>query len=1636
LKTNSKLKKIYRVMLVITVFMFKFIMKNQKIMKELIPIKKSIAASIKVILAFLFLQTNVYAQAPCPNCPQVIGLFDTSKCQNGVTLEASTGYTNVIPQQVNNPLKVCQNSLMKYKVVDFTGCSYDIQPTNVTVTGGTLVNTFQNTFTIQWGSGLNGKVSFKIKSGNIIYNCDTFAHVFFTLIPNPIASFTANPQPACFNSPTHITFNSNASQNAVSYFWDFGDGFTSLGANPVHAYNAPGSYQVCLTVSNYEAGSPSGSIGPPCVTCFDSICKTIVIDTLPAPPITCVATVCAGATATYTTAASGCSSYNWIVVGGTITNGQGTNTIQVTWGNGNPQGSISLVVAGCSNNYCAQGNTVNVPIVSNSLNIVGDTLVCINSSSNYSLPTLPATNYSWSVNSPANIIPVNTNTSSVDVTFTSLGTYTLNASYYDSTLQCGGSAAIVIFVRPYLQIKGQDKTCQNNSSILQSYFLNPSNIQIPQACNWSILPSGATITSGNGTPTATINWPSAGTYTVTATSTSSSPSVCNISSYTVLVNPKPIVTAINGLNNVCPGGTSVYSALANTSGQFSWFITGGSGIQLNGNADSVQITWNNAGPYSIGVTLTAFGTNCVSDTLVKNVSPFPTPILTGNTSVCVDDTLNYSVAFASPGNYNWFITPPNLGTILSGQGTSSVQIKWHGDNTNTNPISAYLYFGACHADSILITINKPPSISVITSGTLCSSGINLSTNATSGIYNWSSITQLLTPSQPTNLNSLTGLQLPGNYAVNISNVNGSGCNVMVNYQIPDIGRPDAQIYTTGSTYYCLPNLPSMTINALTGAGYTYQWFLNGNPIGSGVDTLQVNSSLINTAGNYNFYCVVTVGLCKDTSSNIIIQVNNCVPSPGCLGTFDITSISNCNPFTLGLTATFPSGATLSNFTITHYDENSVVNGLTTKSYTSIGLKQFKVCALVSGPGANCIYCKDSFATVSLAALFTLNNNCGIVTLTDQSTVIPPATISSYTWTVTDGANNIVLPSVASFNNTAIPSPILSITQNGTFIITQTVTASNGCASIYKDTINVVLADASFNVGIGCASTPLNMTGAQSGVIHFWDFGDASVSYVYPTAHAYSSPGTYTIQHIVTNNLGCTDTLNQTTTIWPNPFCNIVSVGNNPLCSGDTLFLNACTGYSSYQWYKNGIAISSSNVVVFPATQTGNYSFQALDINGCVVTSDTINLLVIPKPSTTFLQSGPLCDGANFTISIPSCTGCFYNWFVDNNPIIIPGNSNVISGFGGLAPYTVGSHWITVNVLSGGCLITDSTQITFNAEPSVSVTTVGPLPKCSNNPYIFSATSNASSPTWAWNLGSQTLSTTNILNTSSNGIYTVIVTDGVTGCTNQAVEFINESPDLSLFPIGCDLICDTAFTSIPLPSLNGDLSIYSSINWYKFPNLSNIIASGNPFPVNTLANGNHQLAVIVTSVNGCVDTSTVYSITTYSCNIPLENLALRITAFEEANFNKIMWHISDEKQILNYEVLKSKDGYTFSSLGNQMALHHNEASSYFMLDKLPFEPFTYYKIRVTDMDNKYFDSEIAVVKRNSETSGFQVFPNPSKDQIFITKKANMELFDLTGKLLLKSIQTSEMAISHLANGVYYLKCIDENKKQFVFKIIKN
>ena len=60
----------------------------------------------------------------------------------------------------------------------------------------------------------------------------------------PQANFTYEGQELAFS------FNDISSNNPVSWLWAFGDGSTSTEPNPMHSYQFPGSYLVCLSVSS------------------------------------------------------------------------------------------------------------------------------------------------------------------------------------------------------------------------------------------------------------------------------------------------------------------------------------------------------------------------------------------------------------------------------------------------------------------------------------------------------------------------------------------------------------------------------------------------------------------------------------------------------------------------------------------------------------------------------------------------------------------------------------------------------------------------------------------------------------------------------------------------------------------------------------------------------------------------------------------------------------------------------------------------------------------------------------------------------------------------------------------------------------------------------------------------------------------------------------------------------------------------------------------------------------------------------------------------------------------------------------------------------------------------------------------
>ncbi len=97
--------------------------------------------------------------------------------------------------------------------------------------------------------------------GFVDINCGINDTAFgtITVYGNPEASFSFSPDPSTVLSPTFFT---DESIDAASWLWEFGDGFTSTEQNPTHLFPLPGTYQVCLTVTN--------AFG-----CTDKICDSI-----------------------------------------------------------------------------------------------------------------------------------------------------------------------------------------------------------------------------------------------------------------------------------------------------------------------------------------------------------------------------------------------------------------------------------------------------------------------------------------------------------------------------------------------------------------------------------------------------------------------------------------------------------------------------------------------------------------------------------------------------------------------------------------------------------------------------------------------------------------------------------------------------------------------------------------------------------------------------------------------------------------------------------------------------------------------------------------------------------------------------------------------------------------------------------------------------------------------------------------------------------------------------------------------------------------------------------------------------------------------------------------------------------------
>jgi hypothetical protein len=79
-----------------------------------------------------------------------------------------------------------------------------------------------------------------------------------------------------------------------------------------------------------------------------------------------------------------------------------------------------------------------------------------------------------------------------------------------------------------------------------------------------------------------------------------------------------------------------------------------------------------------------------------------------------------------------------------------------------------------------------------------------------------------------------------------------------------------------------------------------------------------------------------------------------------------------------------------------------------------------------------------------------------------------------------------------------------------------------------------------------------------------------------------------------------------------------------------------------------------------------------------------------------------------------------------------------------------------------------------------------------------------------------------------------------------------------------------------------------------------------------------------------------------------------------------------------------------------------------------------------------DDTLLTNSRNTEISGFKLYPNPATaDIVYVTTEQNavkqVRIFDVFGELILKDrISSKALDISRLSPGVYVVEVIEENK----------
>jgi len=353
------------------------------------------------------------------------------------------------------------------------------------------------------------------------------------------------------------------------------------------------------------------------------------------------------------------------------------------------------------------------------------------------------------------------------------------------------------------------------------------------------------------------------------------------------------------------------------------------------------------------------------------------------------------------------------------------------------------------------------------------------------------------------------------------------------------------------------------------------------------------------------------------------------------------------------------------------------------------------------------------------------------------------------------------------------SPTHTYTTFGSFTVSLTATNAQGCSTTQTTSINVTQTEANFLPDVFGFCTPLEVnftdqsTSATAIVNYEWDFGDGGTSNLANPTYTYADTGRFTVTLIITNALGCSDTLVRPNYIfsYTRPTADFDQTPQ-VICAGDFQFTNFSTGATDWFWDFGDNQTGVDEHPLHHYADTGFFSVTLIALNnGCADTVFAENMIYVSPPIARNDVTFSCSDPNTFTFTNNSIGDDTFAWnFGDGN--LNTTDNAVTHTYGAPGMYFVD---LTVTNNNSGC--TDVDRDTVYVTQLNAAFTQNITQGCA--PLLVSFTDQSTDAvSWQWNFGGGALSasTQNPNRTFSTiGTYNVrlVVTD-INGCTDTLI----------------------------------------------------------------------------------------------------------------------------------------------------------------------------------------------------------------------------------------------------------------------------